>query len=56
MRIRIKVSTNKVGSECYDEFDIDDAEWNEMTEQEQADFCLEALWNSGMVDWTYEPV
>ena len=53
------VRTNKVGSECEFEFEIDDEELPEdpqEREQEINEIALDALWGSGKIDWSYEEV
>jgi len=46
------VRTNKVGSDC--EFEICSIEeWKELTEEEAEKLALDALWESGMIEWGY---
>lgn len=46
------VLTEKVGSKCF--FPICSVEeWEEMDDSEAKEAGLEALWNSGMVEWGY---
>lgn len=51
------VSTNKVGSECDFEFEVDDeelpAEKNARADALEK-IASEALWGSGMIDWSFE--
>lgn len=55
-----KVSTNKIGSECEFEFEIDDDDLPEdnpgKRERMINAIALEALWDSGIIDWGYEEV
>ena len=53
-RVTISVSTNKVGSTCEYDFDVDDDEFDGMSDAEINDYMLECLWQSGMIDWTYD--
>lgn len=48
MRIRVKIWTNKAGSECVDEFDLPDDTSNDALE----DIALDAALL--MIDWDYE--
>jgi hypothetical protein len=53
------VSTNRVGSECDFEFEIDDEDLPEdpgKRERMINEIALEALWGSGQIDWDYEEV
>lgn len=52
MRIKVWAKTNIVGSKSCHEFDIDEEEWNNMSDDERDDFCQEKLWN--LIDWGYE--
>lgn len=46
------VETNRVGSRC--EFQICPVdEWLEMSEEEAEQVALEALWESGQIEWGY---
>lgn len=50
MRILVKVRTNKVGSECVDEFDLPD----DLKPSEIESEAMEAAFS--MVDWHYEVI
>jgi hypothetical protein len=44
-----EVSTKKVGSEC-EFFICSKSEWDEMTEKEQEQALIDAMWESGLID------
>lgn len=53
------VSTNKVGSECKFTFEIDEEDLPENTNEREHtlnEIALEALWESGQIDWGYEQI
>ena len=52
MRVRVFVRTNKVGSECSDEIEIEDDEWRTMSETDREDYLRDVVWN--MAEWGYE--
>lgn len=58
-KYRGEVSTNKVGSECSFEFEIDDEDLPEDPGKRARaidKIALEALWDSGQLEWGYEEV
>lgn len=54
VKIRIYIGTGIVGSTREIEIEEDAGIWERMTEKERTDSCLEALFDSGIVDWGYE--
>lgn len=50
--VRVWVRTNKNGSECEDEFDVDRAEWDGMTEDEREEMARQVVWN--MAEWGFD--
>jgi hypothetical protein len=54
-----RVGTNKVGSDCEFEFEID-TELCPTSEPERTDYidkgAQEAMWESGIIDWSYQQV
>jgi len=54
MVIDLYVSTNKVGSECRREVEIDDEDWASMTPMEREQFMSDELWGSGLFEWYYQ--
>ena len=58
MRIKIWVSTNKVGSKCEKIISIPDDEWEDWRdnghEQERDEFLLEQM--NDMIEWNWEEV
>jgi hypothetical protein len=59
MKFRAWISTNKIGSECETEFEIDDAELAEMSSDEERDRYIEetareAAFNH--IEWSWEPL
>jgi hypothetical protein len=51
MKIRYWIKTNKVGSKCEDVMEIDDDEWNAMTDEKKEDTVREAAFDQA--DWGY---
>ena len=59
LKFRGVVKTNKVGSECSFEFEVDEEGLPDgPPERSKAlnDAALEALWESGQVEWDYEQI
>lgn len=59
LKFKGTVSTDKVGSECEFEFEVDEDDLPEDAEERKAtihEIGLEALWESGVLDWGYEQV
>ncbi len=54
-KFRIFVATDRVGSKCEYVAEIDDEDLEDMSDDEKDEVLLEALWDSGMVDWWWEP-
>jgi len=52
--IRGWVSTNMCGSKCEFEAEFDKADWDDMSYVERDKEMLEAMWESGIVDWSYD--
>ena len=52
--IRVSISTQKVGSECTDEFEIPRAEWEAMTDEQKEEACQDAAFN--MIGWNWQEV
>lgn len=52
IKIKVWVSTNKVGSLCEDTIEIDREEWQSMSDEEQADMCSRIVWK--MAGWGWE--
>lgn len=46
--IKVHVSTNRVGSECSDEFEVED----DTTEKEIEEMAKDAMFN--MIEWNYD--
>jgi len=58
-RVVGRVGTNKVGSECDFEFEVDEEDLPldpEKRKEVIEDMAREAMWDSGKVDWNYEQV
>lgn len=51
MKIKVSVSTNKEGSKCIDEVEIDEAEWSSMTEDQKETLARDTMFN--MIEWHY---
>ena len=59
LKFKGTVSTNKVGSECDFEFEVDEEDLPEDSGKREKmihEIAQEALWESGQIDWTYEQV
>lgn len=56
LTIRIAASTNKVGSEVKTEFQINKYDWESMSWEERNQTCLDALLESGLIEWDYKIV
>jgi len=52
--IRVKISTQKVGSECSDEIEFERATWDAMTEAEKEDACRDVAFS--MMEWHWKEV
>ncbi|VVE34002.1 DUF7167 family protein [Pandoraea commovens] len=52
MKIEVWIRTNKIGSNCDASFEIDDAEWESMTEEEREDMCKDAAFS--YLEWGWE--
>jgi hypothetical protein len=52
VKIRVYISTNRVGSECSDEIEFDREEWESMSEDEREDACRDAAFNWMEWGWT----
>lgn len=54
LTIRVSVRTDKVGSECTDEIEIERSEWAAMTDEQRDEMCRDVVWN--MAEWSYEEI
>lgn len=54
IKIRVWVSTNKVGSMCEDFLEVDRAEWEAMSETEKDEMAMDV--RNNMTEWSYEEV
>jgi catalase len=54
VKIRVHISTNKVGSECEDYFEVERDVWESMTEEEKEEICQQAAFN--YLEWGWEEV
>lgn len=52
MKITVWAQTNKVASKSETFFDIDEKEWNEMTEDDREDLCREYL--PQVIEWGWK--
>ena len=48
------VRTNKVGSKCEFEVEYLRDEWDSLTDVEREQEMLDAMWDSGQMEWSYE--
>ena len=51
MKVTYWVQTDKIGSKCEDELDIDEEEWNEMSEEERSVMIFPLICE--MIDWSF---
>lgn len=59
LKFRGTVGTNKVGSDCEFEFEVDEEDLPKNTDERKRalnEIGLEALWESGMIEWNFEQV
>lgn len=52
IKVKVYISTQKVGSECADEFDIEKDYWESLSEDEKEDMCKEVAFS--MMEWNFE--
>lgn len=52
-KITVYVSTDKIGSGCNTEIEVDAKEWEEADSKERDEICKEAMFD--MIEWGYEP-
>ncbi len=49
--IEVSVSTNRVGSRCSSEFEVDEQEWAGMSEDEKEETWREDMYD--LIEWNY---
>jgi hypothetical protein len=54
VKIRVYVSTNKIGSECFNEIEIDREAWEEMDDDEKDELFRNEMF--GMIEWNWREV
>lgn len=54
VKIRVRISTNKVGSECIDELEFAREDWDAMSDDEKEAACREAAFN--FMEWNWEEI
>lgn len=54
VKIRVRVSTDNVGSECEDELEFTREEWEAMTEEQREAEAKETMLN--MMEWSWEVI
>lgn len=54
MKVKVSVSTNRLGSESTRIIEFDKEEWDEMSEKDREETCLEIMYE--MIGWDYEVV
>lgn len=52
MKIKVYIKTNRYGSTCEETLEIDDAEWDEMTDEGREAVARDAAFE--MMEWGYE--
>ncbi|WP_323016383.1 hypothetical protein [Castellaniella sp.] len=52
IRIKVEVSTNKVGSDDYNIVEFDRDEWNALTDAQREQYCREVMFE--MIEWNWE--
>lgn len=53
-KFRVWVSTDKVGSKCEDTHEIDDEDFQSMSENDVEQAMQEVMFN--MIEWSFEPI
>ncbi|HGT1414572.1 TPA: hypothetical protein ACMV83_002321 [Clostridioides difficile] len=59
MRVNVCVKTNKVGSDCELEFEIDDDDLKDMSDEEREDYIDKIAWEyvfENFIDWNWYEV
>lgn len=54
LKILVRVRTDKVGSDCKAEIEVDAEEWEDMNAQERDELCRNTVFE--MIEWGYEVV
>jgi hypothetical protein len=54
IKVRVRISTRKVGSECEDVLEFERAEWESMTDVQRENACRPAAFE--MMEWNFEEV
>lgn len=52
IRIRVSISTQKIGSKCVDEIEFERAEWESLTDEEKESECRDTAFSMMEWDWT----
>lgn len=52
VKIKVRISTNKVGSECSNIIEFDREDWESMSEAEREEAMHDEVWN--MAEWGWE--
>lgn len=52
VKIKVRIETSVVGSECIDTLEIDRKVWDAMTEEQREETAREAAF--GMIEWNWE--
>lgn len=59
MKINVHVKTNKIGSDCKLEFEIDDDDLKDMSDEEREDYIDKIAWDyvfENFIDWNWYEV
>ncbi len=54
IKVKVSVSTWKVGSQTETELEFNRDEWEEMSDEERDDICREQMFE--LIEWNYEVV
>ncbi|HBG7056104.1 TPA: hypothetical protein KQ981_003004 [Clostridioides difficile] len=59
MKINVHVKTNKIGSDCELEFEIDDDDLKDISDEEREDYIDKIAWDyvfENFIDWNWYEV
>lgn len=54
--IRLTARTDRLGSTATKVVEIDREDWESMDSRERDECMLDELWNSGLIEWSYDEV
>ncbi len=54
IKVKVTIQTDMVGSKCTDILEIDQSEWDEMTDRQKDEYCKESAFQ--MMEWGYDVI